>query len=73
MPETMYDRIKKMTLEEMTDVVFWVYLNGNRDGRNGAEDSDLGFFGGAILEQLVEDLMPNGVTDLWNLYEEGAV
>ena len=70
MPKTMYDRIKEMTRDEMQQFIYWVYLMGNKDGRIGFADSSLGFFGGVILDVPVEELMPNGISDLWDIYEK---
>lgn len=67
--ETMYDRIKRMTEEEMKTFIYWVYLCGSRDGQNSLEDSPDGFFGGHILEENAEELMPNGVDSLWDCFE----
>lgn len=68
--ETMYDRIKRMSLGEMKDFIYWVYLNGNKDGEEHMCDSG-GFgtyFGGFMLTMPVSEVMPNdNVEDLWNL------
>lgn len=68
--ETMYDRIKRMTLGEMKEFVYWVYMNGNKDGEENICDSG-GFetyFGGFVLTIPANELMPNGnVEDLWSL------
>ena len=64
--ETMYERIKRMTEEEMQEFIYWVYLCGNRDGQEGLEDSPGGFFGGFMLTKKVSEVMPhNKVADLW--------
>lgn len=47
--EPVYDRIKEMTPVELRNFIRWVYQQGNQDGRNGVGDSEMGFFGGAIL------------------------
>lgn len=57
--ETMYERIKSMTREEMQDFVYWVYKNGNLDGQDYLCD-DYGngsFFGGAMLDMDAEYIM----------------
>lgn len=70
MNETMYDRIKRMTPEEMRTFVYWVYLNGVRDGEELREDSLSGYFGGYVLNESAEELMPNGAQSLWDRYEK---
>lgn len=68
--ENMYERIKKMTPEEMRQFVYWVYLCGNRDGECGQEDSPDGFFGGAILAEKANEVIPNDSTDdLWDMFK----
>ena len=47
--EPMCDRIREMTNIELRDFIRWVYQQGNQDGRNGIEDSEMGLFGGTIL------------------------
>lgn len=69
--ETMYERIKKMTEEEMREFVYWVYLCGNRDGEKGLEDSPSGYFGGYMLTMDAKQVMPNDSTsDLWDNFKE---
>jgi len=69
--ETMYERIKRMTPEEMRQFVYWVYLCGNKDGQMELEDSPGSYFGGAMLEKSVSEVMPNDSTDdLWEMFEE---
>lgn len=70
MNETMYDRIKRMTQEEMRTFLYWVYLNGVRDGEDLREDGLGGYFGGYVLTEYAEELMPNGVQSLWDRYEK---
>lgn len=58
--ETMYERIKRMTKEEMQDFIYWVYKNGNADGMENLCD-DYGnhsYFGGAMLDMDMADVMP---------------
>ena len=62
----MYERIKQMTKEEMQKFIYWVYLCGNADGKEGLQDSTDGLFGGHILDMSAEELMPNGVEDLFS-------
>lgn len=67
--ETMYERIKRMTPEEMREFVYWVYLNGNKDGQIGLEDSPgcCSYFGGAMLLKDAREIMPNDTSeDLWD-------
>ena len=71
MHETMYERIKRMTPEEMRHFVYWVYLCGNRDGEKGLEDSPGSYFGGHMLTLSAKQVMPNdNVNDLWDNYKE---
>lgn len=68
--ETMYERIKRMSKEEMCDFIYWVYLNGNKDGKLGIADSVFGFFGCNMLNKNAKEIMPNdNMKDLWNLCE----
>lgn len=64
--ETMYDRIKSMTKDEMRKFIYWVYKAGVKDGENDTCDSANGFFGGHIIDMPAEELIPNGLDDLWN-------
>ena len=60
--ETMYQRIKRMTEIEMRSFIYLVYLCGNKDGRDGLEDSpDCSYFGDGFLHIEAHDLMPNDV------------
>ena len=71
--ETMYDRIKRMTPEEMQHFVYWVYSCGNEDGFRGLEDSPgmCSFFGGYMLTKERAELMPNdSIDDLWDRFEQ---
>lgn len=71
--ERMYDRIKRMTTEEMERFIYWVYLCGNRDGCQHLEDSPgkWSFFGGHMLTEERTDLMPNdSIDDLWDMFEQ---
>lgn len=71
--ETMYERIKRMTFEEMREFIYWVYQNGNRDGQNNLEDSPyISYFGGMMLEKEAKEVMPNDdvKNDLWDLFEQ---
>lgn len=70
--ETMYQRINRMTEGEMRSFIYMVYLCGNKDGKDGLEDSpDCSYFGDGFLHIEAQDLMPNdNVIDLyksWNL------
>ena len=73
MPETMYDRIKSMTPAELQQLIYWVYMCGNKDGQNREQDSPFGYFGDIFLHENPDKLMPNGIDDLWGLYEKGEV
>lgn len=67
--ETMYDRIRRMTLGEMQEFIYWVYSCGNKDGENGLEDSPgmWSYFGGHMLIEKANKVMPNDdVSDLWD-------
>ena len=67
--ETMYGRIKRMTLGEMREFVYWVYSCGNRDGADGLEDSPVAcsYFGGYMLIERASEIMPHDhVSDLWD-------
>ena len=69
--ETMYERIKRMTPEEMRQFVYWVYLCGNRDGQKNLEDSPGSYFGGYMLNMNAKQVMPNdNVNDLWDNFKE---
>lgn len=69
--ETMYDRIKRMNEDEMRNFIYWVYLNGNKDGEMGYCDSDAGYFGRYMLTNYASDIMPNdAVDDLWDTFEK---
>lgn len=71
--ETMYERIKRMTKEEMQNFIYWVYKNGNEDGRENCCD-DYGnhtYFGGHILDKDADDVMPK-VQELYTYYYEAV-
>lgn len=61
--ETMYERIKRMTEEEMRQFIYWVYLNGNRDGWTECCDSESSYFGGYMLTLPANEVIPNGDVD----------
>ena len=63
---TMYDRIKTMTYEEMQEFIYWVYLNGNEDGKQNLCDSPgkCSYFGGAMLDMDPRDVVP----EMYKLY-----
>lgn len=71
--ETMYDRIRNFSKEEMTEFVYWVYIKGNYDGdchwqdhaTNGFQD----YFTGRLLCLDADRLIPNGVHDLWEIFD----
>ena len=69
----MYERIKQMTKDEMRKFIYWVYMSGVKDGENGTYDSANGYFGGYIVDVPAEELIPNGLDELWATYTEGAV
>ncbi len=69
--ETMYNRIKNMSMEEMKCFVYWVYLMGNEDGWNQCCDSEGGYFGGHMITLDREEVMPNdSIGDLWEKLDE---
>ena len=69
--ENMYDRIRRMTPEEMRAFVYWVYLNGNRDGATNSCDTPGAYFCGAMLNKDAREVMPNDkVEDLRNSFKE---
>lgn len=69
--EKMYERIKRMDLDEMRAFVYWVYLMGNEDGYYQCCDSEGGYFGGRILTLDREEVMPNdSIGDLWEKLDE---
>lgn len=69
--ETMYDRIKNMSMEEMKCFVYWVYLMGNEDGWNQCCDSEGGYFGGHMITLDREEVMPSdSISDLWEKLDE---
>lgn len=57
---TLYERIKDMTLEEMKNFIYWVYLCGNKDGAEGLQDCPSGYFGGYVLTLDAEKAIPGG-------------
>lgn len=64
--ETMYERIKRMTPEEMKHFVYWVYMMGNEDGYHQCCDSSSGYFGGYMLTLNRDEVMPHDtIGDLW--------
>ena len=68
----MYERVKSMSPEELRQFVYWVYMCGNRDGREHLEDSPvISYFGGAMLNMDSTEVMPNNnVKDLWDNFEK---
>lgn len=70
--ETVYDRIKRMTPEELRIFIYWVYRNGNEDGMRGLCDSESGYFGGHVLFIPASELFSNDdvENDLWDRFEE---
>ena len=70
--ETMYDRIKRMSKEEMKKFIYLVYLCGNRDGIDMYCDSpECSYFGGYMLTLNVTEVMPNNsVDDLYDTWLE---
>lgn len=71
--ETMYERIKRMNMYEMKEFIYWVYMNGNEDGKEYRRDSGgfTSYFCGGMLNKPVNDVMPNdNVDDLWDNFEE---
>lgn len=71
--EIMYDRIKRMSEEEMKKFIYLVYLCGNRDGLDMCCDSpESSYFGGHMLTLGVTEVMPsNNVDDLYDIWLEG--
>lgn len=54
----MYKRIKCMNREEMQDFIYWVYMNGNADGKENCCDTyGNSYFGGAMLNMDADDVM----------------
>jgi hypothetical protein len=53
----MYEYIKTMSLEEMKAFIFWVYMNGNKDGNDGLCDDMSGYFGGYLLKLPASDVL----------------
>lgn len=71
--ETMYERIKRMTMYEMKEFIYWVYMNGNKDGEEYQCDSGgfTSYFGGYMLNKLASEVMPHDNTDdLWDDFKE---
>lgn len=70
--ETMYERIKRMSEEEMKEFVYLVYLCGNKDGQQMLCDSlDYSYFGGHMLTLDVTEVMPNdNVNDLYSTWKD---
>ena len=72
MSEIMYDRIKRMSKEEMREFIYLVYYSGNKDGREYFCDDfhESSYFGGTMLGKEAKEIMPNDkVDDLWNTWE----
>ena len=68
--ESIYERIKSMSEDEMQQFIYWVYLNGTADGAKCLEDSPSGYFG-TIIHRNVNEIMPTGnIEDLWNNFEK---
>ena len=69
--ETMYERIKRMSKEEMRDFIYWVYMNGNEDGKENCCDTygNHTYFGGYMLDKDADDVMPK----VRELYEGGLI
>lgn len=71
--ETMYDRIRNFSEEDMVEFVYWVYIKGNYDGYCHWQDySTKGFkddFTGRLLRLDANRLIPNGVNDLWEHFD----
>lgn len=68
--QSMYERIKSMSEDEMQQFIYWVYLNGTSDGSKGLEDSPSGYFG-IIIHRNVNEIMPNNsIDDLWDKLEK---
>ena len=67
----MHERIKNMTHDEMREFIYWVYMNGNEDGKQNLCDSPVSsYFGGAMLQYNVSEVMPNNnVNDLWDTFD----
>lgn len=57
MEQTMYERIKVMTMEEMKAFVYWVYRNDVIDGEMLSWDDESGYFGGYFLTLDAEDVI----------------
>ena len=70
--ETMYQRIKRMSEGEMRTFIYMIYLCGNKDGKDGLEDSpDCSYFGDGFLHVEAQDLMPND--DVADLYKSWSL
>ena len=69
---TVYERILQMSKSEIATFLYWVYMCGNEDGKRDVCDSDEGYFGGKILDQNANELMPTGDVedDLWSTFEK---
>lgn len=69
--ETMYERVKRMSEEEMREFVYFVYLCGNRDAKdNYCDTKGNSYFGGKMLTKATKEVMPNdNVEDLWNAFK----
>ena len=62
--ETMYERIKRMSEDEMRKFIYIVYLCGNEDGKDMLCDSpDCSYFGDGFLHIKAYDLMPHDKVD----------
>lgn len=66
--ETMFERIKRMSKEEMRDFIYWVYMNGQADAKDNLCDSygDSSYFGGAWMNLDASDVMD----EVRQLYED---
>ena len=65
---SIYEKVKNMSLEEMKRFIYWVYINGVKDGQANSYDDESGYFGGHVLEQEANTVFPDGTVDslLWD-------
>lgn len=65
--ETMYERIKRMSEQEMGEFLYIIYLIGNDDGSEMLCDSpESSYFRNKLVHNKANDLMPNdSVSDLY--------
>lgn len=61
---TMYEHIKNMSMKEMREFIYWVYMCGNKDGKENLCDTyDNSYFGGMMLTMRAESVINDMLED----------